>query len=78
MNTQLPSYRLPTWKIVAVAGSVIGGAICAGAGIYLLGKQSPAVADMQPWLEVIAHGLGVYMSGVGIAVAAAAIGRAAA
>ena len=43
--------------------NVIGGLTCIGAGAYLLVQQSESGPT---WLEVIAHGSGVFFVGCGI------------
>jgi len=52
-----------------IAGLVSGG-LCVAAGIYLLTKSSAPITlgeqEGQSWLEVIAHGIGIYFIGKGI------------
>lgn len=53
------------------AVGLLAGAICVGAGVWLLTQQSvedPTVGTS--WFEIIAHGIGVYFIGKGIFVAA--------
>lgn len=51
---------------------LLAGAVCVGAGVYLLSQNS--VADPTEggtsWFEIIAHGIGIYFIGKGIFVAA--------
>ena len=53
------------WNLVA---GLVAGAFCVYAGVYLL-RSHAAASDS--YLELIAHGLGWYMIGKGIFVAAA-------
>lgn len=52
-----------------IAGLVSGG-LCVAAGIYLLTKNSAPIPlgdqEGQSWLEVIAHGIGIYFLGKGV------------
>lgn len=53
------------WNLIA---GLIAGGFCVYAGIYLLGSHT---ASADSYLEVIAHGIGWYMIGKGVFVAAA-------
>ncbi len=50
-------------RIFGFCLNVIGGLACIGAGAYLLVQQSESGPT---WLEVIAHGSGVFFAGCGI------------
>jgi len=50
---------------------LVAGLICIGAGVYLLahGGQDIDLGNGQTgqsWLEILAHGLGIYMIGKGV------------
>lgn len=45
------------------AGGILAALVCIGAGLYLLATQ--AVAD-NSFLEVLAHGIGIYFIGKGL------------
>jgi hypothetical protein len=49
---------------------VLAALLAVGAGVYLLSASSPAVqvggATGQSWLEILAHGIGVYFIAKGI------------
>lgn len=50
-------------KVLGFFVSGIAGLICGGAGAYLLVQQSESGPT---WLEVIAHGSGVFFVGCGL------------
>lgn len=52
------------WNLIA---GLVAGAFCVYAGIYLLDSQT---VSEDSYLETIAHGLGWYMIGKGVFVAA--------
>jgi len=56
-------------KLLDIAASLL----CIGAGIYLLSHNSPPIAVEgeagQSWLEVLAHGIGIYFIGKGLFIA---------
>jgi hypothetical protein len=54
--------------------SSIAGLVAVGAGIYLLSRQS---ASGDTWLEVLAHGIGVYFIAQGLFMIGSSIAAAA-
>jgi hypothetical protein len=50
-------------RVLGYGVSSVAGLVCAGAGAYLLVQQSETGPT---WLEVIAHGSGVFFIGCGL------------
>jgi hypothetical protein len=57
-------------SILGLLVSLVAGLVCGGAGIYLLAQQSESGPT---WLEVIAHGGGVFFIGCGLYMIGSAI-----
>jgi hypothetical protein len=60
-------------KFADVAG-IIGAVVCVIAGFYLLGSNT---ADANSYLQVIAHGIGIYFIGKGLYLIQAVVRRSA-
>lgn len=70
-------YRIPFAAIAGVVAGLVSGGMCVWAGAYLLSKSSGVATELgEPWLSVIAHGLGLFMIGVGVFAAALLVLRA--
>jgi hypothetical protein len=57
-------------RILALFVSLIAGLVCGGAGAYLLAHQTESGPT---WLDVIAHGSGIFFIGCGLYMIGSAI-----